>query len=404
MRLGIYMDIVYRSDGRDLWTDQAVILFATKLTSQMSEIALIGRLDPTPGTAPYRVSGSQVRLVALPHYPSVASVVMLARAVRRSCAAFASELERLDAVWLFGPHPLSILFASIARRRRVPVFLGVRQDFVSYIRNRLPSRRWLWAMPVAHVLERTYRMLARGMPTVTVGDDLAAKYRSSRAPVLATGFSLLRADEVVPPEDALAKSWDGELRLFNVGRLDPEKNPTLLPEVLARLRARDPRWRLAIAGEGPMKEAVRRRAEELKVLDAMELLGYVANGPQLWDEYRRSHAFLHVSLTEGLPQVLWEAQGAGLPVVATNVGGIGAALTDGTSALLIPPDSIEAAARAIERLSSDTALRRRLIAAGLENARRETLDVHVDRIARFMRASVGEPRRAARAAGQAGRS
>ncbi|MDQ4130640.1 MAG: glycosyltransferase [Actinomycetota bacterium] len=401
MRLGIYMDLVYRSDGRDLWTDQAVIHFATKLASQMSEIVLIGRLDPTPGTAPYRISESQVRLLALPHYPSVASVASLVGGVRRSCAAFAAELDRLDAVWLFGPHPLSILFACIARRRGVPVFLGVRQDFVRYIRERLPSRRWLWAVSVAHLLERAYRLLARSMPTVTVGDDLAARYRSGGAPVLATGFSLLSADEVVSVEDAVQKPWEGELRLFNVGRLDPEKNPTLLPDVLARLRAEDPRWRLGIAGEGPMSDAVRRRAEELGVSDAVELLGYVPNGPRLWAEYRRSHAFLHVSFTEGLPQVLWEAQGAGLPIVATDVGGIGAALQDGASALLIPPGSAEAAVAAIERLSADEALRRRLISAGLEQARLETLDVHVDRIARFIRANVGEPSPAVPAAGPA---
>src|SRR5262249_54859450 len=56
-----------------------------------------------------------------------------------------------------------------------------------------------------------------------------------------------------------------------------------------------------------------------------ELLGYVPLDDGLLDVYRTSHVFLHVSWTEGLPQVLFEASAAGTPVVATDTGGVGAA-------------------------------------------------------------------------------
>src|SRR5256885_84498 len=131
--------------------------------------------------------------------------------------------SRLDAVWLFGPHPLAIAFARGAFRRGVPVFLGVRQDFPEYIRLRLPNRRWLWAAFAARLLERRFRRLGRRAPAVVVGDELADLYRGG-APVLATGFSLVRTRDLVGLSDALARDWDGlELRLLSVGRLDPEK-------------------------------------------------------------------------------------------------------------------------------------------------------------------------------------
>lgn len=384
MRLGVYSDLKYRRDDGGLSTDRAFIRFVTSLPPRVDEVVIFGRLDPEPGRYPYALPTDGVRFVALPFYPKVTALGGLVRAVRRSTAIFRSELDRLDAVWIFGPHPLSDRFARIARGHGTPLVLGVRQDYPSYIGNRLPGRLWTWAIPVAHALERSFRRLARRAPTVALGAEIASNYSGGSAPVLTTGFSLVRDDELVAEDEALAKPWEGGLRVLSVGRLDPEKNPLLLVDIAALLRARDPRWSLAIAGDGPLHEALERRVAERGLADTVELLGYVPNGPELWAEYRRSHAFLHVSLTEGLPQVLFEAQGAGLPVVATDVGGVSAAVGGGESALLVPPDDAAAAAIALSRLAEDEVERRRLIAAGLANAQEQTIDAQLDRIAEFL--------------------
>jgi glycosyltransferase involved in cell wall biosynthesis len=102
----------------------------------------------------------------------------------------------------------------------------------------------------------------------------------------------------------------------------------------------------------------------------------------LLDLYRRSHAFLHVSLTEGFPQVLVEAFASGLPVVATAVGGVPEAAAG--AALLVQPRDAAAAADALERIIADADLRERLIAAGLERAREGTLEAAAERLARFI--------------------
>lgn len=385
MRLGVYSDLKYRRDADGLSTDRAFIRFVTSLPPRVDEVVIFGRLDPEPGRYPYALPAGGVRFVALPFYPKVTAIGRLVRAVRRSTEIFRAELDRLDAVWIFGPHPLADRFARITRRHGTPLVLGVRQDYPTYIRNRLPSRLWSWAIPVAHGLERSFRRLARRTPTVALGAEIASNYSGGSAPVLTTGFSLLGRDEVVSEEEALAKPWDGPLRVLSVGRLDPEKNPLLLAEVAELLHARDPRWSLAIAGDGPMQEAVEGRIAERGLADTVGLLGYVPNGPELWAEYRRSHAFLHVSLTEGLPQVLFEAQGAGLPVVATDVGGVSAGVGGGESALLVPPQNAAAAAEALIRLAEDEPERRRLITAGLANAQKQTIEAQLDRIAEFLR-------------------
>jgi glycosyltransferase involved in cell wall biosynthesis len=399
VRLGVYGDLEYTAFEGALYTDEAVILFLSGLLPRVEELTILGRLSPEPSAGPYAVPG-EIQFRPLPHYESVAHLGKLSKAARRSAQIFSAELERLDAVWLFGPHPLSLLFAAIARRRGKAVFLGVRQDFPKYIAGRLPSPLWAWAIPAAWSAELTYRMLARRLPTIVVGEDLARRYGTENGTVLATGFSLIQAGDLVAVAEATAKDWDGPLRLLNVGRLGPEKNPTLLPEILAELRKADDRWRLAIAGNGPLHEAVGRRAVELGVADALDLLGYVPNGPPLAEEYRRSHAFLHVSLTEGLPQVIFEAHAAGLPIVATDVGGVASALAGGEAGLLIPPNSVPAAVEAVERLRDEPELRARLIERGLELATADNMDAQLDRIVEFFGSHL--PADAAGAAGAHG--
>jgi glycosyltransferase involved in cell wall biosynthesis len=383
VRLGVYSDTVYRRDAETLSNHQAFLRFVTGLPPRVREVVLFGRLDPEPGRSAYAIPDEGVRFVALPFYRRVRSLGALLRSVRRSGAIFSTELDRLDAVWIFGPHPMAVVFAWIARRKRVPLVLGVRQDYPQYVAHRLPSRRWRWAVPVAHGLDLAFRLLARRVPTVTVGDELARRYRGGAA-VLSTGFSLVRASDLRELEQSLSRSWEeDELRVLSVGRLDPEKNPTLLLEVLEGLLRRDERWRLTIVGDGPLRGELEAGIADRGLAERASLLGEVPNGPTLWDLYRKSHAFLHVSLTEGLPQVLFEAQAAGVPIVATAVGGVRAAVADGEAAVLIPPNDAAAGVEALERLRTDETLRRRLVTAGNLNAASESMEAQLDRLVDF---------------------
>jgi glycosyltransferase involved in cell wall biosynthesis len=388
---------VFRWEGDALSTDRAFILFVTGLAERLDELVLFGRLDPEPGSSHY-VLPKRVRFVALPHYPRMTSVALLARSIRRAVATFDRELSSLDAVWLFGPHPVALFLARRARRRGVPVFLGIRQNFPRYVGHRLPSRWWGWAVGAAWSLELGFRLLARRTPTVVLGEELAKSYEGGAAPVLSTGFSLIRASDVVSLEEAAARPWTGPLQLLSVGRLDPEKNPGLLLETMAALGGTAGRWRLRIVGTGPLREELGRLAASLGLAEAVEFLDYVPSGPELWRLYRSSNAFVHVSLTEGLPLVLYEAQAAGLPIVATDVGGVRAALGDGERGLLVPPRSTTALVTALERLEGDEELRRGLIERSLAHARQETMDAQLDRLQEFFAAQLGDRQQGSRRA------
>jgi glycosyltransferase involved in cell wall biosynthesis len=397
MRVGVYTDMVFHRDGAALTTDKAFIRLVTALAERVGEVVIFGRLNPAPGRAPYAVAGDHVRFVALPHYPRVTHLHTVSATLPRAAKTFRDELAGLDAALVFGPHPVALVFALMTRRAGVPLVLGVRHDYPQYIRHRMPGRAWGWAVPVARALDLAFRRLARTAPTVVVGPELARRYARSSGRVHELAVSLVPAREVLPPARALTRDWDGELRCLSVGRLAQEKNPLLLLDVIAELRRRNRQWRLLVAGDGPLRPALEEAIAARGLEPAVDLLGEVTNGPWLWELYRTSHAFLHVSLTEGLPQVLVEAHAAGTPVVATDVGGVAAALAHGERGLLVPPCDVGATADALEQLALEPGLRRQLVLAGIEHARTQTLEAQVarlsDLIARTARPRATQPRR-----------
>ena len=372
MRLAAYTDYVYKQRDGQVYAQRAFALFLARLGDEVESLAITGRLDPEPGESYYRLPDS-VEFVPLPHYASLASPLSALPAMAGSLGRFWKLLGRVDGAWLLGPYPLSFVFVLLAALRRKRVFLGVRQDWPTYVRSRHPDSRPLQL--VAGVMEAAWRGLARLYPVVVVGPELARNYASARA-VLPVTVSMVEEDEIAPPRSA-----PPGYTVLSVGRLETEKNPVLLADVLAGLRARDPRWRLVVAGEGPMRADLEERLASLGVADAADLLGYVPVDAGLHDLYRSADFFLHVSWTEGLPQVLFEAFAARLPIVATAVGGVPDAAGD--AALLVPPGDADAAVEALTRMAGDAELRSRLVDAGVERVREHTTSAEIRRVAEF---------------------
>jgi glycosyltransferase involved in cell wall biosynthesis len=377
MRLAVYTDYSYRREGEAVFGERAFVLFLARLAGSLERMTIVGRLDPAGGPSHYRLP-DEIEFVALPHYESQVRPLQLLRSLAYSLIRFWRVLDEVDCVWLLGPHPVALAFVLLARVRRKRVVLGVRQNLPEYARSRRPNRRWTHV--AAALLDTIFRALARRFPTVVVGPQLARRYQAAPR-LLVLSVSLVERSEIVSSGDARARRYEGELRALAVGRLEQEKNPLLLADVLARLDGAR-RWRLVVCGEGQLARALEARLTELGARDRAELHGYVPIDGGLRELYRSSHAFLHVSWTEGLPQVLFEAFAAGLPVVATAVGGVPD--TVGDASLLIPAGDADAAARALTRIAEDVELRARLVDAGLALARQHTIETESGRLLEFV--------------------
>jgi glycosyltransferase involved in cell wall biosynthesis len=379
MRLAVYTDYAYHRAGREVHAERAFALFLARLAPRFKRFAVIGRLSPQPGRARYPL-GEGVQLVALPYYPRLSEPLPVLKGIAGSLRRFWTALADTDCVLLFGPHPLAFCFAATAWLRRRRVVLGVRQDLPEYVRNRHPGRRLL--VLSAWLMEQGFRAMGRFFPVIAVGPTLADRYRHSRR-LLQLTVSLVEESDIVAPE-ARRDDYRGELKVLSVGRLDPEKNPLMLADVLARLLAEEDRWRLIICGEGSLAGALGSRLRELGVDGKAELRGYVSQDDGLRALYGQCQMLLHVSWTEGLPQVLYEAFAAGLPVVATDVGGVGEATAGAVS--LVAPGDPEAAAQALRELSEDEPLRLRRVEAGHALVTGSTIEQECRRVAEFLTA------------------
>jgi glycosyltransferase involved in cell wall biosynthesis len=383
VRLVAFTDYIYREAGGVIYGERAFALFLAALGDRVEQLTIVGRLDPEDGPCHYALPSS-ITFVPLPHYTSLTRPLSVAGSLARSLQRFWRALDDADGVWLLGPYPHAVAFAVLSRIRRRPLVLGVRQDFPRYVRSRRPTRRWMHL--AADLLEFSWRWLARRSSVIVVGPDLARKYRHAPA-LLEITVSLISSADVDAGERAAAeRSYADELTTLSVGRIDREKNPLLLAEILASANARDRRWHMTICGEGPLTDQLRARLQELGVAEQAQLRGYVAIDGGLLDLYRASHLFLHTSLTEGVPQVLLEAFASGVPVIATAVGGVAEAAGD--AALLIPPSDAGAAVAALQRIAADPALRHRLISAGLTRAGAHTLELELARVTAFIEGAV----------------
>lgn len=385
-RLGIYVDDVFHLDeSARISTDRAFLLFACEVARRFDHPVLFGRMVRSDVPADYPLPAS-IELVALPSYSNLRRIKSVVRAAGATARAMWRGLGAVDVVWVFGPHPFALVLVAEALLRRKSVVLGVRQDTRAYFRSRAGEGRWRWAaLAATTLLDRAYRLLGRRLRVTAVGRHVAKHYGGDRLSNLEMTVSLVPADVLATSPRKFGAA--SRVCLLTIGRLDIEKNPLLVVEMLAELERRRPgRYRLIWIGRGALEHAVRSRASELGIEELIDLRGYMPFGDELFAVHRAADMFVHVSLTEGVPQVLVEALACATPIVATAVGGVAGLLEEGAAGVVVAPRDRDALVAAIERLSDDAEVRERLVRRGLVIAAQLTFEAQSERVARFIAA------------------
>jgi glycosyltransferase involved in cell wall biosynthesis len=212
---------------------------------------------------------------------------------------------------------------------------------------------WSFA-PHDGVSEQGYRLLERALSplawTICVSEGERA-----RAPWL-NGRAIVIPNAVDVASMPVAHPNGGPPTIVTVGRLVMPKSFWILGDAL-RLLPAGPR-RVLVAGEGP-------QAKYLSDIPGVELLGDRDDVPEL---LAQGDLFVLSTLSEGMPISVLEAMAAGLPVVASAVGGIPEIVVDGETGLLVPPCDPAPLADAIRDLLGDRELRLRMGEAGRRRA------------------------------------
>ena len=143
---------------------------------------------------------------------------------------------------------------------------------------------------------------------------------------------------------------EGDFLIASVARLEPQKNPLGLIEGFAQAFGDDARCRLLLAGGGSLREVARQLATRRGVGERVHFLGVRADVAEM---LAACDMFALSSLWEGSPLAVMEAMAAGLPVVATAVGGVPELVTDGETGQLGPAGEVRAFAAALVALAGD---------------------------------------------------
>ncbi len=271
-------------------------------------------------------------------------VLALARALRSERPDVVNTHSSTDS-WL----------AAIACRFVRPTPAIVRTRHVSVPVPRDPATRWLYGKATARV--------------VTTGDALARQLvrdnglDPARVESVPTGIDVARFGSITRDAARRALGLPADAPIVGiVATLRSWKGHRHLLDAMARLA--DPRAMLAIVGDGPQRDALERRVDDLGLRARVRFAGHerdVAPWFAAFDVF-----VLPSTANEGVPQALLQAMASGIPCVTTDAGAIPEVARDGVTARVVRPGDPVALGAAIDRTLADPAAAARLAAAARE--------------------------------------
>ena len=266
---------------------------------------------------------------------TVRSIVLPPRAYREEARAVRQAIREAKATVLHSHGYRTDVVGSVALRGADCRFVSTAHGFTgggwkNRLYERLQARAWqrgeaVIAVSAPLVEAIAHRGVDRGkirlIPNAWRGEAPAMTREGARARL---GIAA----------DAKVVGW--------TGRLSSEKAPDVAVEALAGTT--DPEIELHFVGAGRLRSELEARADDLGLTHRVHWHGAIEDAASLFSAF---DLLLLSSRTEGTPMVLFEAMQAGVPIVATRVGGVPDVLTD-SEALLAPPDDPEALARALD--------------------------------------------------------
>jgi glycosyltransferase involved in cell wall biosynthesis len=164
------------------------------------------------------------------------------------------------------------------------------------------------------------------------------------------------------------------------GRLEPVKGPEFLIEAAKDILSKYPQTYFIFAGDGPLRQRLENRAQELGIKNNTIFLGWRSDVTKVISIY---DIFAFPSLNEGMGRVLVEAMALGKPIVASDAGGIPDLVTHGINGFLVPPKNPERLAESINILLHDKERRAKMGAEGKARAWKFGKDIMLESIAKL---------------------
>jgi glycosyltransferase involved in cell wall biosynthesis len=269
-----------------------------------------------------------------------------------SCKTFLESVKSSDLIHVHGhPYLSSLIAAKIAKRYSKPLVLTQHNTFIEY-NNFWDEIEKLNDLAIGReVLKEAEKIIVVSNATKNYVLRLGAD--SEKIRVLHNGVDVNRFRPLTGVKDEMRKklgiSKDSSV-VLTVRRLVYKNGIDTLIESAKIAVKKNPRLFFLVVGKGPDFEKVKEKIEELGIQENFRLTGFISD-EALPFYYNVADFFVLPSKSgEGLPLVALEAMACGLPVIATNVGGISEVMEEGYGKL-VPPNSPDSFAEAILEFS-----------------------------------------------------
>jgi glycosyltransferase involved in cell wall biosynthesis len=301
--------------------------------------------------------------------------------------AMFSAIRKSDVVMLRLPSMncvIAFALSLIWRRPMVTYYVGDQLKIVregTKYSGRVKKHLAVFAATINRVIET--EIIKRSRVAFFLGSDLKRTFDGVNKRSYVTFTSLVRKEDIVIRRVCENKV----IRIVYAGRLAHEKGLAYLMEAFRRIEVDGRDVEMVVVGDGDLLGWLKDFVISNRLVGKVLILGY-----QNWDMLNRilldCDIFVMPSVSEGIPKVLLEVMAKGLPIVATNVGGIPDIITHMENGVLVPPKSSEAIAESVKLLVENSALRNRIVENGYRFVREHTVDAQARKIAEAIHEAV----------------
>lgn len=355
-------------DGRWYSTADYAIEYTLKLLPEITEFVLWGRLlrtEETEGNFPLpsqvgnckvRLAGPMLKIKRRSQWPLL---------IIKNFFLLKKEIANSNIVLLRMPAFFAILAYHFLKKNQsvVMYLIGNAEETIPLM---VPKLKW-----VAPIIGKYCRKITKRADFSAYMSQALINLYAKDCPNVIICNNCRYSRDIIVKEGAVEVGTPP--RIVFLGRISIEKGLDVLFNAIVLIK-KNIDIHLDIIGSGPMRTELEQLAEKLGISSNITWLGRVASGQPLFDALSQGDTFVLSSFSEGMPSVIPEAMSQGLPVVATDVGGVREILLDGQCGLIVPPGDPESLAQALERSVTDMELRKHLINKSLELAEANCLE------------------------------
>ncbi len=383
-------------DDAPVWTDgerysmpNPMNRFYEQLACELGEVVVCGptsRVSADVVNRGHIADPGLVRFASRPYYES--PMDFLARGVLLivpTVWALWQAVRSADVVYLRLPSVVGLMAYGMTVVRGRPRIVQIKGSWHASVGDRFLGAMKALGKALVKVFAMGDYFIARRSTTLVHTDDHYRRANTGKNRVHMAIVSLVSQGDIRGREDTCQET---PVKLLFVGRVSPAKGLEYVMRALSEMD--EPRPTLRIVGTGPELSRLHQLADGLSLDSLVSFEGNLGHGDSLMEVYRTSDVFILPSVTEGIPKVIFEAMASGIPIIATEVGGIPHVIQHEVNGLLIAPRSVRHIKDAVSRLVSDASLRKGIISKGYETVSHYTLESTAKSVAGIIRSEVKE--------------